>query len=345
MYGTFKAAGPGALGALMGLVGRYLKAFTIHTTFNVRDWGTSYLDSRMPTDLAGRAEQDCGVYALTVAWDVYQTVKQADARLAVDFTLVTMLEHVTLVIRDTSTGEFYVVSNDEVSPAHTGDPLTQIAPIYGAVRGLDYTVGPAVSLDLGSTRDAPRRFHDEAWSRYLASVDWGLDVDAPASGGKTPAPASATGDQQADPAQSRYTTFYRDQQLFDHAVGVLDTQIDALRSAANDRAKLEVALAPLAERAHVLVAGFASLGPGVGLVSPSASTRALLRNHRKFLFTQATGHTVYPLARVALAVQHFRSLGGATTAAEDEVAAFCAGVPELKREMDAFQQAGGAQPF
>ena len=344
MYGTFKAAGPGALGSLMALVGRYLKAFTIHTTFNVRDWGTSYLDSKMPTDLAGRTEQDCGVYALTVAWDVFQTVRQADAKLDVDFTLVTMLEHVTLVISDRSTGEFYVVSNDEVSPAHTGDPLTQIAPIYGAVRGLDYTVGPAVTVDLGSTRDAPQRFHDGAWSRYLASVDWGLDVDEAASAVKDPS-ATSPADPQADPTRSRYKTFYQDQELFDHAVAALDTQVDALRPAADDPAKLGLALAPLADRARVLVVGFASLGPGVGLVSPSASTRALLRNHRKFLFTQAQGHTVYPLARVALAVMRLKALGGVTTAAEDDVAAFCVGEPELKREMDSFQQAGGPTPF
>ena len=57
MYGIYKQAGAGALGSLMALVGRYLKAFTIHTTYNVRDWGKSYLDSDMPTDLAGRARE------------------------------------------------------------------------------------------------------------------------------------------------------------------------------------------------------------------------------------------------------------------------------------------------
>ena len=90
----------------MALIGRYLQAFTVHTGYNVRDWGTSYLDTEMPTDLAGRAERDCGVYALTVAWDVYQTVKRGDPKLDVTFYLVTMLEHVTLVITDKSTGSF-----------------------------------------------------------------------------------------------------------------------------------------------------------------------------------------------------------------------------------------------
>ena len=71
MYRVFASSAGNALGALMALIGRYQKAYTIHTTYNVRDWGVSYLDSTMPTDLAGRVEKDCGVYALTVAWDVF----------------------------------------------------------------------------------------------------------------------------------------------------------------------------------------------------------------------------------------------------------------------------------
>lgn len=79
---------------------------------------------------------------------MYQTVKRGDPKLDVTFDLTTMLEHVTLVITDKSAGEYYVVNNDQVSAPHRGDPLTQVAPQYGAVRGLPYAVGPAVtSLD------------------------------------------------------------------------------------------------------------------------------------------------------------------------------------------------------
>jgi hypothetical protein len=33
---------------------RYLKAYTYHTSFNVRDFGENYLDSPMPTEPTGR---------------------------------------------------------------------------------------------------------------------------------------------------------------------------------------------------------------------------------------------------------------------------------------------------
>ena len=49
----------------MALIGRYLPA-TVHTSYNVRDWGksTGHGDADRPR---GPRERDCGVYALTVA--------------------------------------------------------------------------------------------------------------------------------------------------------------------------------------------------------------------------------------------------------------------------------------
>ena len=80
----------------MQLIGRYLRAFTIHTQYNIRDWGASYLDSPEATDLAGRAERDCGVYAFTVAYEVYRTARSARPRLDLVFQLVALPEHVAL---------------------------------------------------------------------------------------------------------------------------------------------------------------------------------------------------------------------------------------------------------
>jgi hypothetical protein len=347
MYGVYKQqSGTGALGSLMALIGRYLQAFTIHTMYNVRDWGKSYLDTEMPTDLAGRAEKDCGVYALTVAWDVYQTVKRGDAKLDVTFDLTTMLEHVTLVITDKSAGEYYVVNNDQVSPPQHGDPLTQVAPQYGAVRGLPYTVGPAVTVALGSTKDPQKKFHDEAWTRYLAAVDWGLRLEIPPDIAKL---------EKTDPAaysqkvlaiqQARYEAFYRDQEIFDRDAKALDPLVDALAPVAGDVAKLAPALDPLVDKAGALAVLFIRLGPSAGVVAGSAKSQALLPHQAQFLFTMEQGHTVHPIARVALGILHLKALGGKLTPKEDALAKFCAAVPMFKQQMDAYQAAGAMGKF
>jgi hypothetical protein len=83
VYQQRDTLGFGALYQLMSLIGRYLRAYTIHTSYNIDDFGRSYLENRMrdfPIDLAGCAERDCGVYALTVAYEVYRTVREASPR-------------------------------------------------------------------------------------------------------------------------------------------------------------------------------------------------------------------------------------------------------------------------
>ena len=110
-------SGPGEkpLESLMTLVANHLKAYTHHTFFNIRDFGKNYLDTDFPVNLAGQIERDCGVYALTVAWDVFETVRQANPSREVTFSLRVMLDHVILVMEDKSTLQTYVVSNDSVT--------------------------------------------------------------------------------------------------------------------------------------------------------------------------------------------------------------------------------------
>jgi Domain of unknown function (DUF4157) len=346
MYGVFRKSGAGALRSLMELIGRYLQAFTVHTMYNVRDWGKSYLDSEMPTDLAGRVEQDCGVYALTVAWDVYQTVNDGDGKLDVTFELTTMLEHVTLVITDKSAGEFYVVNNDQVSPPQKGDPRTQVAPQYQAIRGLPYTVGPAVTVALGSTKDPEKKFHDEAWTRYLASVDWGLELKIPPEVARLEKTDPAAYSEKVLAIQkARYQTFYRDQETFDQEAKALDPQVNALVPVTSDAAKFAAALSPVADTAGGLTDLFTRIGPNAGVVAGSAKSKALLPVYQDYLFTLEPGHTVHPIARVALGVLHLKALGGTPTANEDKVVTFCAAVPMFKQQMNDYQAAGAMGQF
>jgi hypothetical protein len=195
MYGIYQHRGPGALGALMTLMGRYLKAYTYHTGYNVRDFGANYIDSKMPSDLAGRLVRDCGVYALTVAQDVLETVRKGNAKLKLDFTLATLLDHIILIITDDATGDTYLVNNDLITqfsrrtgyapqferpaglPANVHLFLEEPEPMpfnrdeevgkqYAQLRNVPYLVTPVNYTRIGSTKDSGDAFKNKAWSIY-----------------------------------------------------------------------------------------------------------------------------------------------------------------------------------
>jgi hypothetical protein len=347
MYGAFASSGGNALGALMALIGRYQKAYTIHTVYNVRDWGTSYLDSTMPTDLAGRAEKDCGVYALTVAWDVFETAKHGTPKLDVNFELFSMLEHVALVITDNATNTFYMVNNDAVTGPHTGDKLAQVASAYQGVRGLAYTVGPTVPVALGTTNSTESAFHDAAWQRYKASADWGL---APPQ-----IPADVDALRKTDPAafkrrvrelrDARYTDFYATQEALDRGVRALDPQIDALGAFASDPARFAQALAPVVDAAAPLARQFIGLGPTQPISAGSAATQNLLPKTASYVFTLEPGHSVHPLARVGRAVLHLQALGTTPSQTATALIQFCDAIPQFHDALQAYRSAGAGGPF
>jgi hypothetical protein len=208
MYGVYKRRGNSALGRLLALIGRYLKAYGYHTSYNVRDFGKSYLDTPMPSDVAGRLVYDCGVYALSVAWDVFRTVKSEDSKLDVRFTLATLLDHIVLVIRDNSADEYYLVNNDRITryskppyyepsvrrppnlpehirlhfedppmpPPKLPDLEEKVGEQYAMVRNLPYLVSPVTYLDTGTTRDSIGSFKSNIWSRYLAATSYMAQV-------------------------------------------------------------------------------------------------------------------------------------------------------------------------
>jgi len=207
-------------------------------------------------------------------------------------------------------------------------------------------VGPAVTVALGSTKAPPKTFHDEAWTRYLAAVDSGLRLDIPPDVAQL---------EKTDPAaysqkvlalqQARYEKFYGDQEVFDRGAKALDPLVDALAPAAGDRAKLAPALDPLVDKAGALAVLFVRLGPGAGIVAGSAKSQALLPRQAQYLFTLEPGHTVHPIARVALSILHLKALGGTLTPKQDALVKFCAAVPMFKQQMDAYQAAGAMGQF
>src|SRR5205823_13153591 len=108
---------------------------------------------------------------------------------------------------------------------------------------------------------------------------------------------------------------------------------------------LATALDPLVDKAGALAVLFIRLGPSAGVVAGSAKSQALLPRQAQFLFTMEQGHTVHPIARVALGILHLKALGGTLTPKEDALAKFCAAVPMFKQQMDTYQAAGAMGKF
>jgi hypothetical protein len=249
MYSVYKRAGANPLESMMTLIGRYLKAYTHHTTYNIRDFGKNYIDSTFPVNVAGQVERDCGVYALTVAWDVFQSAKQ-DPNLDVAFSLDVMLDHTILVIDDKTTAQTYVVSNDRITRI---DPITlahpresmgsgaydesdsdvrkrsyvkpdseeTVAREYAAVRNLPFIVSPVVKVDLGSTQTKERAFHDQIWSRYLTAT-------AHASGVTAAVNAQLAKINASLPGRGAIASVFEAQEGLNNALRTFDASIDEM---------------------------------------------------------------------------------------------------------------------
>ncbi|VTU35484.1 eCIS core domain-containing protein [Variovorax sp. PBL-E5] len=319
MYGVYQRRGPGALGALMALMGRYLKAYTYHTGYNVRDFGTNYIDSKMPSDLAGRLVRDCGVYALTVAQDVLETVRKGDAKLKLDFTLATLLDHIILIITDDATGDTYLVNNDLITqfskpkgyapqfarppglPANVDlfleDPETpppkpfdrdeEVGKQYAQLRNIPYLVTPVNYTPIGSTKDSGETFKNKAWSIYGKTTDYMA---------KVPVDIGMLED-------------------FSKSSQTLDTLIDELAPQAGSAAAISAWLDAGWPEINSLLVRFEQVGPqAFNRIKPPAAKPAGSTNGGAFRWTGSN----HPLVRVALILLRLQSLGQPLTRAQQQ---------------------------
>jgi hypothetical protein len=98
-----------ALNEIIELLFTYLKAFTVHARFtNIYDVGPTYLNRPFPRALTGQLVQDCGVYAVRVAY----MLSLVRSELGLKFRFVTMPVHVSLVITGDKLPAF-IVENDQ----------------------------------------------------------------------------------------------------------------------------------------------------------------------------------------------------------------------------------------
>jgi hypothetical protein len=318
IYDARKGSG-GGLRSLMETIGRYLKAFTVHTEYNIRDWGQkSYVEAEqageMATDLAGRAERDCGVYALTVASELHKTAKAAGLRI--DFQLVTTLDHAMLVIREAS-GTFYIVSNDTVSPPLTGDVAHELGKIAGGVRGRRASAMPAMTFDLGSSIGGGGRqqFGDAAaWSAYKQS-QFGL-------GGP------------GDDKEALYKQYYADQAELERLTLQLEAALLARRPPGISEA------AWLARRGDALRPQYARLA---FLWQQWGTQHAWSAQSAQHGMTLGSGPLT--LARYGKLILRRQALGQAPDPIDGNVLGVCAAIPPMRQELDSYKAAGTPADF
>ena len=363
IFESRSVAGLGGLYQLMSLMGRYLRVFTRHTQYNIRDFGTSYLRSELPVDFAGRVARDCGVYALKVAYEVYQAARTISPRLDLEFQLFTMLEHVSLVIFDNDHGEYYIVNNNEISRPRRGtrgspEVLESVSETYGSTLGRENFVAPAQAVDLGDTSMADRTFRRQAWQHFRLAGLWGL--------------------AQVPGVSDQYRRYYEDLAAFDEHVGRLMRNIAGM-SIANQsglspeqRRRAEAALSRMfttgnalltifehydaydpstvvsqADPAVVLSTVVSQEDPAVvlSIMGPGWTPQRVARelSPRLYLSSHIPPGSAHPLTRLARALVHFRGarLGGDEANYVDRIRNH----KELGPALIAYEQAGNPPNF
>lgn len=367
MYRSFQRTdelGMGVLYQLMSLIGRYLNAFTRHTEYNIRDFGVSYLSSDLPTDLAGRAVRDCGVYALTVAYEVSRTARAARPPLSLEFRLFSVPEHVTLVIFDLDQEQHYVVNNDRITPPRPGGPndpevLQNVANAFAQTFSSQYVLRPMQDITLGTTRQSDTSFRREAWQNYLISTLWGLETEAPSGPNDTRS--------EAERAQATYERYYEAFRNFDRGARNLQAALDGLSAQlagmapADQRTHLEQAISQLFPLSVNLAIIFSDYGPNartvaqgdperVRAVMGSSATpgqvQSALGNRAYFFAHQPGRHTdAHPVSRMAIALMHLRDLGGTLDDPQTSFIDWVRRVPGLNRYVQEWEQAGRPARF
>lgn len=182
-----------AFESLLGVMNQYLKYYTRHTYFNVRDSGRNYLVSDWPTDLMGSEFFDCGVYALRTAYDIHKAVQPAS--INVEFRFLTFLNHISLI------GYFdnnsFLVNNDRIHPpepvkksnskanAKLDAGFNWAINAFSTVYDVRFIIFVAV-MPVGSIQSSDRLFENKLWKMYKDSLWWGLANHRATPTSKTP---------------------------------------------------------------------------------------------------------------------------------------------------------------
>ena len=338
------AAGcPNALCSLLRLIERYLQNFTVHTGYNIDDFGVSYLDRQFPEDLLGRVVRDCGVYAVTVAYEVYRAASSAKPKVPVRLQLFNTLEHFMLVVHDDTSKEHYVVSNDQIVGPRNGNPVSTVATTYAGVMGHPFGISAAGSTQALGIDLSDAAFRNRLWQNYETGARLVLDPGKPPPGDTRPA---------GERTNEAYKGYYEAMTRFDAAAQAASGQLEQLMASfarlARDpsgRMRTLNAALPQLDRAGTAMAAI--------IDAIVKSQRIGLRQgpnqpmQRDALLTAPSGVAVQPLARVGKALMFAERNGHTLTADETALLTWLRGAPfpSLSGELTQYDSAGRPAQF
>lgn len=93
---------------LISLLQNYLNAFTIHTPYNISEYGDNYLTRDFPKALTGQLIHDCGVFALKTVY----MLSLVGERLGLKIQYMLLPSHIGLIISGDQTPTVYVHNNN-----------------------------------------------------------------------------------------------------------------------------------------------------------------------------------------------------------------------------------------
>jgi hypothetical protein len=293
-----------ALCSLLRLMGRYLRNFTVHTQYNIDDFGVSYLDRQFPEDLLGRLVRDCGVYAVTVAYEVYRAARAVSPRLGVRLQLHHTLEHSMLLILDEDHAVHYLVNNDEITGPTQGDPLGSLGTAYAGTMGHGFGVSAAAASTPLGTETTDAAFRRRLWRSFETGGRLGVDPEPRALGDTRP---------DAERKDEAYRGMYAAMDRFDQAGQAGSTLVNGLAAAPGDLTVVEAALPRLTALGRLMATTIDAItrSPRIGLrPGPNVVMQ------REALLTVPAGVAVHPLVRIGKVLMFAEHNGHALTADE-----------------------------
>jgi len=319
-----------AFGRVLDKVERYLKNYTLHTEYNIRDSGMPYFTSVMPTDMIGRAVRDCGVYAMMTAYEMYRMGVQH--RLDLRFRIISSLDHVVLVMFETHQNQHFVLSNDTISGPFPGvrqeDIISSVATNFGIVSNSRYAITPAAGVDLGDTGMSRRRFETTAWQRYQDIQNWGLRMQ------ESVGPDGEVEDQ--------YERHYRELRSYGNGAERLFrllNEIDRELAASGTSGQLDVInrrMEVLMDAAIFLTSLFDRLGRNADVVTPSRRVRTLI-GQRQYIFTTGNEGQLHPLSRLGILLLRYQHMGGTLNTLQQALLTWLRSVPMFESDLNSFR--------
>ena len=333
-----------ALCSLIRYVERYLGSFTMHTSYSIRDYGQNYMTTDFPQDALGRTVADCGVYALTVAYDIYMATRNTTPNYPVSFQIYFTTDHAMLTIEDTDNDEHFVVNNNRILGPHTGEPMETIALAYSQVMGVSNLLAagsrtPEIDNTLG-----PAAFRRAMWAQY-SSTSLGIET-----------PAAEPGDTSTyeERTEAIHTEYYETIREYDEFATRLQGALNALvrrlnRADANPGQIMSGAIGNITSLGQHLLHLYVQFippadptvrnwGNRIGLTRPTS-----ISVERLLLHTGGTQDS--PIIRIARALLFHRAQGATLTPEQQQIIDFVGVHPSFGPGLQAYESAGTPPNF